>query len=118
MPARPRGLDELRSEPLDPPVDGHMVDGDTTLGQQLLNIPVRQAIPQVPADRHRYHLPRKPEAANTADEPGTGIAPVSPPPRSANPTPPLSLLNVRVGRFNRARQPRVSLVLERERLRR
>jgi hypothetical protein len=52
-----------RSESLDPPVHGDVIDGDAALGQQLLNIPVRQAVPQVPADRDRDHLPRKPEAS-------------------------------------------------------
>ena len=40
-------------EPLHPPVDGDVIDGDTALGQQLLDITVGQAVPQVPADRHR-----------------------------------------------------------------
>jgi hypothetical protein len=62
MPGEPRRLDELRREPLDPPVDGDVVDGDTALGQQLLDVPVGQAIAQVPAHRDRDHLPRKPEA--------------------------------------------------------
>jgi hypothetical protein len=30
------------------------------LGQQFFDVPVRQAITQVPADRDRDHLPRKP----------------------------------------------------------
>ena len=42
-----------------------MVNGDAALGQQLLNVPVGQAVPQIPADRHRDHLPRKPEASRT-----------------------------------------------------
>jgi hypothetical protein len=62
MPGEPRRLDELGGEPLDPPVDGDVVHGDAALGQQLLDIPVGQALAQVPADRDRDHLPREPEA--------------------------------------------------------
>jgi hypothetical protein len=57
------GLDELRREPLHPPVYGHVIDGDATLGQQLLHIAVRQAVAQVPADRDREDFPREPEAS-------------------------------------------------------
>jgi hypothetical protein len=63
VPARPGSLDELRSETLHPPVDGDVINTDTALGKQLLNVPVRQAIPQVPADGDRDHLPREPEAS-------------------------------------------------------
>ena len=59
----PGGLDELGREPLDPPVDGDVIDGDAALGQQFLDVPVRQPVPQVPADRDRDHLPREPEAS-------------------------------------------------------
>jgi hypothetical protein len=61
--ARPGRLDELRSEPLHPPVDGDVIDGDTPLGQQFLDVPVGKSIAQVPADRDRDHLPREPEAS-------------------------------------------------------
>jgi hypothetical protein len=61
MPAEARRLDELGREPLDPPVDDDVVNGDAALGQQLLNVPAGQAIPQVPADRDRHHPLRKPE---------------------------------------------------------
>ena len=33
-----------------PPVHRHVVDLDPTLGQQLLHVPIREAITQVPAD--------------------------------------------------------------------
>ena len=70
MQAAPRRLDELGREPLDPPVDGDVAHGDAALSQQFLDIPVRQAIAQVPADRDRDYLPRKPvQPANTADLP-------------------------------------------------
>jgi hypothetical protein len=45
-----RGLGELRREALDPPIDRDVVDLDPTLGQQLLDVPVGEAEPQVPAD--------------------------------------------------------------------
>jgi hypothetical protein len=50
--ARPRGLDELRGEPLHPPVHADVVNNDAALGQQYLDIPVGQPVPQVPADRY------------------------------------------------------------------
>jgi hypothetical protein len=56
----PGRLDELGREPLDPPIDGDVVHGDAALGQQFLDVPVRQAITQLPTDRDRDHLPRKP----------------------------------------------------------
>jgi hypothetical protein len=60
MTARPGGLDELGREPLHSWVHGDVIDGDAAVGQQFLGIAVRQAVPQVPADRHRYHLPLEP----------------------------------------------------------
>src|SRR5438552_15721454 len=42
--ARPGRLDELRGEPLHPPVDGDVIHCDAALGQQLLDIPVRQVL--------------------------------------------------------------------------
>jgi hypothetical protein len=47
---------EQRGEPLHPLVHGHVIDIDATLGQQLLDIAIREAVAQVPADRHRDHL--------------------------------------------------------------
>ncbi len=47
----PSRLRELRGEPLDPPVDAHVVDLDPAFGQQLLDVLVGEAEPQVPADR-------------------------------------------------------------------
>src|SRR6185437_2013779 len=58
----PRSLDELPGEPLHPAVNGDVINGDAALGQKLFNVPVGQAVPQVPADRHRNHLRREPEA--------------------------------------------------------
>jgi len=42
---------EQRREPLDPPVDADMVDLDAALGEQFLNVAVRQGEAQIPADR-------------------------------------------------------------------
>jgi hypothetical protein len=45
------GLGELGREALDPAVDRDVVDLDPALAQEFLDIPIRQAEPQVPADR-------------------------------------------------------------------
>jgi hypothetical protein len=51
VPSSSCGLGELGREALDPAVDRDVVDLDPALGQQLLDVPVGQAEPQVPADR-------------------------------------------------------------------
>ena len=56
MPERTGGVGEQRGEPLHPPVDRDVVDVDAPFGQQLLRIPIRQPVAQVPADRQRDHL--------------------------------------------------------------
>jgi hypothetical protein len=43
-------LGDLRREPLDPPVDAHVVDLDASFRQEFLDVPVAQAEPQVPPD--------------------------------------------------------------------
>jgi hypothetical protein len=43
----PTGLGELRREPLDPPVDAHMIDLDAAFGEELLDVPVGRP-------NHRY----------------------------------------------------------------
>jgi hypothetical protein len=63
MPTQPGCLDEFGCEPLDPPVHGHVIDSDVALGQQFLDVPVGQDVPQVSVDRHGDHLPRKPETS-------------------------------------------------------
>jgi|SRR6185437_15201955 hypothetical protein len=70
MPARPRSFNELAGESLYPSVDGHMIDGDAALGQQLLDIAIGQAISQIRADRDRDHLPREPETSEDRDRRG------------------------------------------------
>jgi hypothetical protein len=56
------GVDEQWGEPLHPAIDGHMINVDTTFSEQLLDVPVGQAIAEVPADRHHDHIRREPEA--------------------------------------------------------
>jgi hypothetical protein len=51
----------LTSDSRNPPVDGDVVDLDAPLGQQLLHVPIGQAVAQVPADRDRDHLGWEPE---------------------------------------------------------
>jgi hypothetical protein len=43
VPAGAGSLDQQRREPLDPSVDGHVVDLDLSFSQQLLNVAVRLA---------------------------------------------------------------------------
>jgi hypothetical protein len=86
MPAEPRRRDELRREPLHPPAHGEVVHGDAPLGQQLLDVPVGQAVTQAPADRDRDDLTRERKPANTEDPPDDAIEPVCRQLRSANPT--------------------------------
>ncbi len=59
--ARTRSLDELGREALHPPVHGHVIDADAAFGEQFLNVPVGQAVPQVPAHRKGDHLTREAE---------------------------------------------------------
>jgi hypothetical protein len=42
-----------------------LVDRDAALSQQLFDVSVRQAIPQVPPDRQDDHIRRKPESCET-----------------------------------------------------
>ncbi len=53
------GLGELGSEPLNPPVHRHVIDLDAAFGQELFDVPVGQAEPQVPADRQRDDFGRE-----------------------------------------------------------
>ena len=56
VPTRPGGLGEQRREPRHPPVDRDVVDVHAALGQQLLDIPVGEAVAEIPAHRERDHL--------------------------------------------------------------
>ena len=61
VPGEPGRVGQQRREPLHPPVHGDVVDVDAALGQQLLDVPVGQAEPQIPAHRQHDHLRREPE---------------------------------------------------------
>ena len=56
----PGRLGELRREPLDPPVDAHVVDLDAALGQELFDVSVGEAESQVPANPKGNDLGREP----------------------------------------------------------
>ena len=45
VPTGSGGLDELRREPLDPPVDAHVIDLDAAFGEELLHVPVGKTEP-------------------------------------------------------------------------
>ena len=62
MPAGPGGVGKQRREPQHPPVDGHVVGLDPTLGQELLEVAVGQAEAEVPADREHNHIGWEAEA--------------------------------------------------------
>jgi hypothetical protein len=40
VPAGACRIDQQRSEPLNPAIDGHVIDGDATLGEQFFNVAV------------------------------------------------------------------------------
>lgn len=56
MAARPSGLDQQRREPLHPPVQRDVIDFDASLGEEFLEVAIRQAEAQVPADRQQDYL--------------------------------------------------------------
>jgi hypothetical protein len=56
-----RGLDKQRREPLHPTKQGDVINLNTTLGEELLEIAIRQTEPEVPAHRQHDHLRREPE---------------------------------------------------------
>ncbi len=62
LPTRPGGVGQQRREAQYPPVDRHMVDLETALGAQLLDVAVRQAEAQIPADRDDDDVGREAEA--------------------------------------------------------
>jgi hypothetical protein len=61
--AGPGGLSEQRFQPLDPAVDGGVVELDAALGEQLLDVAVRQAEAEVLAHRQHDHLERMAKAS-------------------------------------------------------
>src|SRR5829696_4911290 len=62
VPAWAGGLGQQGREPLHPPVDGDVVDLDTPLGEQFLDVAVGQAEAQVPAHRQHDHIGWEAEA--------------------------------------------------------
>jgi len=62
VPAEPGGIREQRCEPLYPAQDRDVIDLDTAFDQQFLHVALRQAVAQVPTNRHHDHLSREPEA--------------------------------------------------------
>jgi hypothetical protein len=82
MAARASGRDELWGEPLDRPVDSDVINVHTTLGEELLDIAVGQAVPQLPPHRDRDHLARESESYERRSR-GSHQASLRPP-QSAN----------------------------------
>jgi hypothetical protein len=75
VPAGPGGLGQQWGEPLDPAGDGAVIYFHATLGEELLDIAVRQRKAEVPADRQHDHVGRekqKPAKADPAMEAGWG----------------------------------------------
>jgi hypothetical protein len=60
VPGEAGRIRQQRREPLHPPMRGDVVDVDAALGQQLLHVPERQAVPQVPAHRQHDRFGREP----------------------------------------------------------
>jgi hypothetical protein len=51
VPARAGGIGQQQGEPLDPPVDGDVIDLDAALGKEFFDIAIGQAVAEVPTDR-------------------------------------------------------------------
>jgi hypothetical protein len=76
-----------------------MIDRDAALSQQLFDVFVRQAIPQVPPDRQDDHIRRKPESCETGPgwwhlNPTKAHQPTLPEPPSINATDPFAVYDV------------------------
>jgi hypothetical protein len=56
MPAGPRCVDEDRSEPLDPAVQGHLVDLDASLCEEFLEVAIGESVAQPPLHGAKDHL--------------------------------------------------------------
>ena len=85
MPARPGRVDQQRREALHPPEQGDVIDLDAALGEELLEIAVRQPEPQVPAHRQHDHLGREPEASERTPIAQRNKAPSEYPPTPTGP---------------------------------
>jgi hypothetical protein len=62
VPGEAGRVGEQRREALHPWLDGDVIYLDTPLGQQFLDVTVREPVAQGPADRDCDHLGRKPKA--------------------------------------------------------
>jgi hypothetical protein len=60
--AWPCRVDDERGEALHPPVNRDVINLDATLGEELFDIAVGQAIAEMPAHRQQDHVWREPEA--------------------------------------------------------
>src|SRR5205823_11192305 len=94
VPAGSGCVDQQRGEPLYPPVDSDMINGDAAFSQQLLNVPVGQSKAQIPADSHHDHVRRKPKPGETGpwrwySSKAATHPPTLPAPPSVNATDPL-----------------------------
>jgi hypothetical protein len=97
MPARPSRVDQQRGEPLHPPIDRDVINGDTAFSQQLLNVPVGQSKAQIPADSHHDHIRRKPKPGETGpwrwySSKAVTHRPTLPAPPSVNATDPIDVI--------------------------
>ena len=59
--ARSGRVDQCGSEALHPPVQGDVIDLDAALGEEFLEIAVRQSVSEIPANGQHDHLGREPE---------------------------------------------------------
>jgi hypothetical protein len=62
MTAGSGGISKQRREPQHPPIDGDVVDFDPALGEQFLDVAVRQPEAQIPADCQHNHIGWEAEA--------------------------------------------------------
>jgi hypothetical protein len=60
---RPGSVDQQRREALDPSVDGHVVNVNSSFGHEFFDVSIGEAVTQVPAHRQQDHLWREPIAS-------------------------------------------------------
>jgi hypothetical protein len=53
--AKVEALKQFGRIPENPPVDGRMIDRDTTLGHHLFQVPEAEIVSQIPADTEQDH---------------------------------------------------------------
>jgi hypothetical protein len=68
---RSGSLGQQRREPKQPSIHRDVVDLDATLGEQFLDVAVRQPEAQIPTDRQHNHLGRKAKAGEGSLRDGT-----------------------------------------------